>query len=102
MKTVIHAKGTTEEGHNWIKEWEDATSLELPSNCPCCGDEPTEENYLVGAHVKLLNDLPIPTSESRLFITPTCKMCNDKFKNSNAELKAFTVEDDYLWEVTDE
>ena len=102
MKIVIHATGTSEEGHIWIEEWQEATSLELPLKCPCCGNKPQDDNCFVGAHVKLLNDITIPITNSRLFITPTCKKCNDTHKETKAAQHPFMVNDNYLWEVTNE
>lgn len=96
MKSVMHAKNTTEEGHNWIEEWKEATSLELPSQCPCCEQVPENDNYFVGAHVILHAQRYL--TNKRKFITPTCKRCNDTYKLGNASIRSFFVEDNYLWD----
>ena len=97
MVSVMHAKYTAEEGHNWIEEWKEATSLEVPSICPCCEQIPQNGNYFVGAHVILQDQLYLETK--RKFITPTCKRCNDTYKLGNASIRSFLVEDNYLWEL---
>ena len=101
MKSVIHAVNTTEEGHNWLEEWKEATSLEVPTQCPCC-DQVTQYSRFVGAHVILHDELCLDDKSRKKFITPTCKSCNDRYKLRNAALKSFLVEDDYLWELIPE
>lgn len=101
-EVVYHAERTTEEGRNWIEEWKEATSLEVPSNCPCCNKSPMEGNYFVGAHVKLLWEMMESKSNQRLFITPTCKKCNSTWKNRKAKEHSFMVKTNYLWEISEE
>ena len=43
---------------------------------------------MVGAHVSDLNE--------NIYITPTCKECNDKYKNSKAQKGKFLVDKDKL------
>lgn len=100
-EVVYHAINTTEEGRNWIEEWQEHTSQTVPSICPCCGVVPSGENHFVGAHVRLYIESALSTSEQSMFITPTCNECNLKYQGDSALGHQFLVKKDYLWKVSE-
>ena len=98
MKIVIHDTNTACEnapnGNSWIDYWREKVNLDIPSICPCCGQEIEE---VVGAHV--INLIALAGKETPQFITPTCKVCNDKYKYSQATKHPFRVEDSMLLKI---
>lgn len=90
-RLVIHAIDSNSKppkGESWIEYWKIEKQLAEPENCPCCGKVIDE---IVGAHVFQLIELP--NSNKQLYITPTCKECNDKYKYSKSLEHPFTVDD---------
>ena len=95
-KNVRHSEKTGDKNHGkdgWIGYWEKKTGKSRydRENCPCCTKKVTEENYWVGAHVE--------TKDGQKFITPTCKECNDTYKEGKADEKWFIVSQDYLCQL---
>lgn len=91
---VCHAYNTSElkrdNGEAWIKYWERITEKQIPEKCPCCGktliqiqnDNPKDEVEMVGAHVQIYEDYA--NINSKLYITPTCNICNGIYKNKKS------------------
>lgn len=97
MKVVIHDTETASQcaprGDSWIEYWKSEKNLECPLECPCCKKQVAEDAW-VGAHVINLADYCMPNRQQ--FITPTCKICNDMYKNSHSTEHSFCVEDEML------
>lgn len=97
MKVVIHDTDTADQcapnGLPWIGFWKSIKNLECPSICPCCNQRVAEDAW-VGAHVIKLADYCL--SDKQQFITPTCRTCNDTYKNSHNIDHPFVVEDEML------
>lgn len=108
---VCHVYNTSEHkrenGETWIKYWKRITGKQVPKKCPCCGktliqiqnDNPKDEVEMVGAHVQIYNDYA--NRDSKLYITPTCNICNDTYKKwvSIKDKKLFAVAKDSLIEA---
>lgn len=93
-RLVIHAVDSDSKPptcDSWIEYWKEEKHLEEPEICPCCGNK---INEIVGAHVFQLIELT--NSDKHIYITPTCKDCNDKYKYSRASSHPFSVEDSML------
>lgn len=84
---VQHTENSTATPPNgsWLNYWSEQTGIEIPFQmvCPCCLKQ-CFKIQMVGAHVS--------DSEGNVYIIPTCKECNDKYKNSKAENKIFFVD----------
>ena len=85
MIQVRHSKKTSGEnapdGDTWINYWKIKTKRGIPKVCPSCGGNPTEDNYMVGAHVEKFIELS--SQQKTKYITPTCNICNSKYKGIN-------------------
>lgn len=94
---VKHDVNTSDEkspdGDGWIHYWERRTQNIIPEECPCCKEKTSDRNPMVGAHVIKFVDI-LKTSPKR-YITPTCKECNDKYKEGKA-WKIFSVLPEHL------
>ena len=101
MDLVYHAKDSTDDRVVWIDYWRERTGLNVPVTCPCCEQTPAEPNIFVGAHVRRVEQYALPKDQQRLYVTPTCKECNDKYKNSHYLDKTFLVDDWFLLDITD-
>ena len=102
MKKVIilHDTGTSDlkapDGSSWIDFWKKNTKRDIPKICPCCKYPVNKENF-VGAHV--IHCVDLAEDNSPKYITPTCKSCNDKYKNSFADKHPFDVDEGMLLPV---
>lgn len=98
---VRHEIGTSElktpDGSEWISYWKIKTGLDIPPKCPCCGENKGKSEF-VGAHVYKYIDEAMGCNRPK-YITPTCKSCNDKYKNGNSSKKRFEVENEMLLPV---
>ena len=101
MPLMYHAKDSTDDRVVWIDYWQQQMGLDIPNTCPCCGETPVEPNIFVGAHVKRLDQFCLPKDKQNLYVTPTCKECNDRYKNSQYTDKSFGVDDFFLLDITD-
>ena len=97
---VKHSTNTSDEnapnGESWIDYWKSQIKIDIPSICPCCKQEPTEDNQLVGAHVE--EWVPVNNNKTKHFITPTCDKCNKTNKYTKAR-KPFQIEITHLLEI---
>lgn len=88
---VQHTENSTSTPPNgsWLNYWTEQTGRKIPLQmvCPCCLKQ-CFNIQMVGAHVSDLN--------GNIYITPTCKECNDKYKNSKAQKGKFLVDKDKL------
>lgn len=99
VKHAIDSTDTAPKGMSWIDYWESKTKCNTPSMCPCCGKHFTDKNPIVGAYVVKIAEINIVGR--KLYITPTCKKCNDTYKGKNA-YKAFIVPLLHLCEIGDQ
>lgn len=97
---VMHTNNTTSDapgGGSWIDYWKDETKQEIPLTCPCCGEETTDDNPMVGAHVVKWVDRA--NSPQQKYIVPTCRNCNSKYQGVHIDDTVFSVQENYLCEV---
>lgn len=101
---VWHCTGTAKDkapgGIPWIEYWRQQTNLPLPVRCPCNGDDFTDNNPVVGAHVEEF--IEYASSTKRKFIVPTCHKCNVEFSKSKAHSHTFEVDDNMLVDVPED
>lgn len=98
---VVHENNTSDEtpdGGSWLDYWKEHTKQSVPIKCPCCGENATDDNPMVGAHVVKVINMTNPQSQK--YITPTCRKCNSTYKGVNASTKTFQVQLCYLCEVS--
>ena len=82
---VHHAEDSTSTPptETWLNYWEDNMSISFSNTkkiqCHCCEKE-YQRSEMVGAHV---------TCYKGTFIYPTCRYCNDTYKNSKALEREF-------------
>ena len=77
----------------WIDFWKESMRREVPEICPCCGENPNNDNPMVGAHVeKYILSLDITPR----YITPTCNNCNVTYKGIKHYKPFFVDESDLL------
>lgn len=88
---------TSSNGKSWIDSWKEVKNQEPPTVCPCCNREVTVDNPMVGAHVVKVSEMS--NSCRPHYITPTCKSCNDTFKEGKAKTKQFLVYPDNLCKI---
>lgn len=64
----------------WLSYWSETLGVEFPQSgyvkCDCCKEYHLITDF-VGAHV-------VNTMDGETYIYPTCKHCNDTYKNSKA------------------
>lgn len=97
---VRHTNNTTcnaPDGGSWIDYWKNETKQDVPSICPCCGEETTEDNPIVGAHV--IKNLDSAYKNPQVYITPVCRKCNSTYKGTHVLDTVFSVQSNYLCEV---
>ena len=56
---------------SWIEYWERYSGYKKQSFCRDCRCTTTDDNPLVGAHVK-----KVEGNDNTIYIVPTCKKCN--------------------------
>ena len=88
---------TTSDGKSWIDYWKEMKNQEPPTVCPCCNEEATADNPMVGAHVVKVSE--ISNASRPHYITPTCDSCNKKYKERMATIKEFLVSIDALCKI---
>ncbi len=101
MQWMYHAKDSTDDRVVWIDYWVEKTGLNIPTTCPCCGKIPISPNIFVGAHVIPVDQYSLSKAEQNLYVTPTCKKCNDEYKNSHYLDKTFLVDPMFLLDITE-
>lgn len=97
---VRHTNNTTSNapnGGSWIDYWKNETKQEIPLICPCCGEETTDDNPMVGAHV--IKSLDSAYGNPQVYITPTCKKCNSTYQGCHVLDVEFSVPSNYLCKV---
>lgn len=75
----------------WIDYWKKNNDKSVPSICPCCNMAMDKNGGAVGAHVVKENE---PNGE--VYITPTCDICNKKYKGANTSSVVFLVDENML------
>ena len=82
-KTLVrHAEDSTSPAPSgsWLNYWSETLGVEFPQSgyvkCDCCKKYHLITDF-VGAHV-------VNTMDGKTYIYPTCKNCNDTYKNSKA------------------
>ena len=82
-KTLVrHAEDSTSSAPSgsWLNYWSETLGIEIPQygyvKCDCCEKHHLISDF-VGAHV-------VNTMDGKTYIYPTCKNCNDTYKNSKA------------------
>ena len=89
VRKVRHLENSTDTSETWIEFWEENTGHEIPAKgitCPSCGETQTD---ILGGHVT-------DDATGEVFITPVCRGCNSKYKNSQAFTHHFHVKEAYL------
>lgn len=89
---VKHAKNSTSicPKGSWFEYWLEYTNAPISRfmTCECCGNT-CPSSKMVGSHV-------IDINTNITYIYPTCKKCNDTYKESKADEKVFNVKRIYL------